>query len=696
MRLSVRTKLLGSFLVVVALLVIVSIVGVAKIGSVRSTADTLGDNIIPRSQALLTASNGMNAYMGDVPQYIGVAQRRGDTGRVASELGSDVDAADGGIDAAVKLNAGRADLLARWAALDEAWQAYLRAVEPVRDFADAGSIDEALAVYSSEGAAEATARIDAAVQDIRASQVANAATAVTDAGDTASSARTLLIGLAVVAVVVALLIAMLLSRQISGGVGQMMRAARGIAKGDVEQTVEVKSRDEIGETAEAFREMIAYLEEMAQAARRIAAGDLSVEVLPKSERDALGLAFQEMSADLRAALGDQSSLDALIERMDSLSMRDLADLELALTAVANGDLTVDVAIATRTIDAEEGRDAGRLATIFNGMLGRTQSSISSYNAMRARVAQMLQQIARESQAVAAASQQMATTSDESGRAVNEIASAVGEVAAGAERQVRTVGEARTLTGEVVSATRQSADNAEQTAHAADQARAVAAEGAETIRQATEAMSAVRASSSEVTGTIRQLGSKSEQIGGIVATITGIAEQTNLLALNAAIEAARAGEQGRGFAVVAEEVRKLAEESQQAARSISELIKEIQSETGRAVDVVEDGARQTEHGAQTVEQAGLAFDRIGSSVEDMNGRIAQIAGAVTEIAQRATQMEENMADVASIAEQSSASTEQVSASTQQTSASTQEIAASAQELARTAEELERLVGQFTLA
>ena len=67
--------------------------------------------------------------------------------------------------------------------------------------------------------------------------------------------------------------------------------------------------------------------------------------------------------------------------------------------------------------------------------------------------------------------------------------------------------------------------------------------------------------------IGDLGARSEQIGGIVETITGIAEQTNLLALNAAIEAARAGEQGRGFAVVAEEVRKLAEESQRAAASI---------------------------------------------------------------------------------------------------------------------------------
>ena len=75
--------------------------------------------------------------------------------------------------------------------------------------------------------------------------------------------------------------------------------------------------------------------------------------------------------------------------------------------------------------------------------------------------------------------------------------------------------------------------------------------------------------------------------------TGISEQTNLLALNAAIEAARAGEQGRGFAVVAEEVRKLAEESQQAALSIATLIGEIQTETQAAAAVVEQGAARTE-------------------------------------------------------------------------------------------------------
>src|SRR5207302_5108290 len=118
--------------------------------------------------------------------------------------------------------------------------------------------------------------------------------------------------------------------------------------------------------------------------------------------------------------------------------------------------------------------------------------------------------------------------------------------------------------------------------------------------------AVRESSAAVTEAIGELASKSEQIGGIVETITGIAGQTNLLALNAAIEAARAGEQGRGFAVVAEEVRKLAEESQRAAASIASLIEQIQGETQKAVEVVEDGAARTEEGVETAAAASDAF------------------------------------------------------------------------------------------
>jgi methyl-accepting chemotaxis protein len=193
--------------------------------------------------------------------------------------------------------------------------------------------------------------------------------------------------------------------------------------------------------------------------------------------------------------------------------------------------------------------------------------------------------------------------------------------------------------------------------------------------------------------IRELAAKSDRIGSIVQTITGIAEQTNLLALNAAIEAARAGEQGRGFAVVAEEVRKLAEGSQQAAREISELISGIQNQTAGAVGVVETGARRTQDGAAVVQQARDSFLQIGTAVEDMASRVEQIAGVSERIAADAARMSETIEQIASVAEESSATSEEVSASTQNTSASAQQIAAGAQSLAETAEELNQVVARF---
>jgi methyl-accepting chemotaxis protein len=381
--------------------------------------------------------------------------------------------------------------------------------------------------------------------------------------------------------------------------------------------------------------------------------------------------------------------------LTQLRDHDATDLRHGLDRFAKGDLTLQVAPTTPVLDDLGTDEIGDLGRVVESLRENTVASVDSYNDSRQALTGMIGRVSASAATLSTASEHLAGSSKDAGRAVAEIASAVDDVASGAERQVQAVDGARRLTGEMVAAARSSAATAGETARAAESAREVASEGADAVTKATEAMVAVRDASAQATGAIRELGAKSEQIGGIVDTITTIAEQTNLLALNAAIEAARAGEQGRGFAVVAEEVRKLAEESQSAARSIADLIGQIQTETGRAVEVVELGGQRTDEGTRTVQQARDAFERINGQVEEMGARVGEIASAVDQLTATSARMDSEIGEVAAVSEQTSAATQQVSASTTETSRAAQAIVGSAGTLAETAGELTRLVGEFTL-
>lgn len=202
-----------------------------------------------------------------------------------------------------------------------------------------------------------------------------------------------------------------------------------------------------------------------------------------------------------------------------------------------------------------------------------------------------------------------------------------------------------------------ADNASEAANSADSANDQVEQGREKMRSATEGMHRLSHSLNKTSSEVEHLQQKTRDINAILDVIREIAEQTNLLALNAAIEAARAGEQGRGFAVVADEVRGLAQRTQQSTEMIHNLIGDLQQRANLTVTVMSQGTKEASECISLVDQADAALNRISLSVEQMNDVNAQIASSAEQQSVVAEQISNSISNVRVIAEQSRAAADE---------------------------------------
>ena len=324
-----------------------------------------------------------------------------------------------------------------------------------------------------------------------------------------------------------------------------------------------------------------------------------------------------------------------------------------------------------------------------GQLGR------AFETMTGNLILLVENVSSSSKQVAASSQQLSAGAEQSAQASYQVAAAITEVSLGAEKQLSAVNETSASVEQMSAGIQHMMENAKVVVKSSEETAFSASEGSQAIEKTIQQMINIEKTVTGSAEVVMNLGERSKEIGQIVDTISGIADQTNLLALNAAIEAARAGEQGRGFAVVADEVRKLAEQSQEASKQIALLISSIQQDTQKAVISINEGTHQVKLGTEVAESAGKAFSEITTLVNQVSYQIEEISEEIKQMALGSESIVSSVTDIYETSREITAQTQTVSAATEEQSASVEEIASSSQVLAKMAEELQETLNKFTI-
>ncbi|MEX1182141.1 MAG: methyl-accepting chemotaxis protein [Gemmatimonadota bacterium] len=470
-----------------------------------------------------------------------------------------------------------------------------------------------------------------------------AETAFDGVRDLQNTATQIIVGLLLVVVFGLVALSTWIIRDVLSALRQLTHAASRISEGRIDEPIQHHSDDEIGMLADSFRSMMDYIGDVAAAVDRLAAGDLSVELHPRSDDDLLSRNVARATGTLQGMVSETS---ALIEaaREGDLGRRGNAQafpgVYGELVVGTNEMLDVIVAPineAASVLERVAARDLSvRIEGTYRGDYAKLKDSV---NDAISNLESALIQVVLGSQQVASASSQISTSS-------HELAQASGDHA---DTLRRVFGELE----EVSAKTHQNAARAATARQLSEEARHSAVEGVGSMER--------------LSGAIQQMKTSSDATARIVKTIDDIAFQTNLLALNAAVEAARAGDAGKGFAVVADEVRSLAMRSAEAARNTAALIDEA--------------VKNADHGV-------VINTEVLSKLGEINSRIGKVGEVMAEMAVASGEQSRAVAGIHKSVDHANGVTDQVAAAAEQS-------ASAAEELNGQAERMQSLVSAFRL-
>ncbi len=462
----------------------------------------------------------------------------------------------------------------------------------------------------------------------------------------------------------------------------MADASEKVAKGDLTVQIRTSSDDEVGTLGRSLDEMVGNLRrvadniqdasvQVASSAGQISANARLIDQGAQGQAQAAeetSTSMEEMAASIQTVAGSAQGLASYVEETSS----SITEMGASIEEVARSGATLAQTVTEASATIEE------MTVSIDQMARDLESLAGTVNVTTTTVEGMATSIAT----VAQNAEDLGDAASRASSTVSEMAGAVTEVAKIASEADR------------------------MSARASEDART----GGEAVARTVDGMKAISENMENTARVITGLGERSDEIGRILEVIEEIADQTNLLALNAAIEAARAGEAGRGFAVVADEVRKLAERSVEAAKEIGDVVRQVQRDTGDAVEVARAGAEEAKTGILLADKAGAALRNIIESVTRSSELMGQIAAATSKQSQASSEVLETVGAMNSATSQvASAVREQAEGSSQirtamenikkvmaQAAYSTREQAAGGRQVRVAVENINKIASQVGLA